>query len=116
MNWYMNNLDLVMYPLKDFIQLLVLVLDVVHTVLENDLVYGVTIVKIYCLIEFETLLVDLIHVVAQLAVLNILLVDGFCLVLRGGGTGATRGFGVRVLSNFFINKCIIFCIKNCFIF
>ena len=40
----MNNLDLVMYPLQDFIQLLVLVLDVVHTVLENDLVYWVTIV------------------------------------------------------------------------
>ena len=60
----MNNLDLVMYPLQDFIQLLVLVLDVVHTVLENDLVYWITIVIIYCLIEFETLLVDLIHVIA----------------------------------------------------
>ena len=50
--------------LQDFIQLLVLLLDVVHTLVEYNLVLGVTIVIIYCLIELETLLVDLVHVVA----------------------------------------------------
>ena len=100
-----------MDQLQDFIQLLVLVLDVVHTVIEYILVLGVTIEITYGLIDLETLFVDLVHVFAQFVIINMLflLVDRLCLTLGGGGTEATQGFGV--LNKFFLNNCFIFFVR-----